>query len=140
MPENTEHSGARSKALIIAIAASVAALIVVGVFALRSQGEITPTSDVTMTPLPTSSTAPTDPDSSENEGTVNPPTPFSTTVLPEEMSGQEAIDALGDKIEFVANRNGKTVDELKDLLLRDATAHVSTSGDIFFRDDFGGTP
>ncbi|KJC64991.1 hypothetical protein TZ00_05135 [Agreia bicolorata] len=117
---------------------AVAALIVVGVFAFRGQGEISPTPDLTMTPSSTPSTAPSDSDSSENEGTVNTPTPFSTTVLPSPMSGQEAIDALGDKIEYVAQRNGKTVDELKDLLLRDATVHVSTSGDIFFRDDFGG--
>lgn len=60
-------------------------------------------------------------------------------VLPEPMAGQAAIDALGDKIEFVAQRNGKTVDDLKALLLRDATAHINTSGFVVYLDTFGNT-
>ncbi|MGJ0204219.1 hypothetical protein [Leucobacter sp. gxy201] len=62
-------------------------------------------------------------------GTVAP-----RKVLPREMGGQEAIDALGDRIDRVASRNALTVDELKDLLLRDASASVTPSGDIVYRD------
>lgn len=56
-------------------------------------------------------------------------------VLPEPMNGQEAIDALGDDIEAVARRNGKTVEELKEMLLRDSSVHISTSGFILFLDN-----
>lgn len=55
-------------------------------------------------------------------------------VLPEPMNGQEAIDALGDNLEAVARQNGKTVEELEDLLLRDASAFVSKNGFIYHRD------
>lgn len=57
-----------------------------------------------------------------------------TQVLPKEMSGQEAIDALGDDIGSVAKKAGKSVDELKALLLRDASAHVTPQGFVVYRD------
>lgn len=53
-------------------------------------------------------------------------------VLPKAMGGQEAIDALGDDIEVVAERNGKTVEELKELLLRDHSAKVSKNGFLLY--------
>lgn len=59
-------------------------------------------------------------------------------LLPEAMNGQEAIDALGDRIETAAKRNGKTVEELEELLLRDTTAHISPNGYLVYLDDFGG--
>ena len=69
------------------------------------------------------------------------PTEKSTTtspggkeVLDKELGGQEAIDALGDDIDYVAKLAGKSVDELKDLLLRDKSAHVTTKGRIVYRD------
>ena len=55
-------------------------------------------------------------------------------VLPHPMSGQEAIDELGEDIDFVAQRNNMTVEELEDLLLNSDSAHVSTNGFIFYRD------
>lgn len=51
-------------------------------------------------------------------------------VLPRPMGGQEAIDELGDNIQFVAERNGKSVDELKEFLLRNESAQVSPNGFI----------
>lgn len=58
----------------------------------------------------------------------------STNVLDEPKSGQEAIDALGDKIDVVAERNGMTVDELTHLLQTDSTVHISVTGSIYYRD------
>lgn len=63
--------------------------------------------------------------------------PHTTRVLPEEMSGQEAIDALGDKIDVVAKRIGKTPDELKEMLLKNPSAHVTPYGNVVFKDNFG---
>lgn len=84
-----------------------------------------------------------DPDSSAEgstgegaEESTQPSPPLSEKVLPKEMSGQEAIDALGDKIEIVAKRNGKTVDELKNLLLDNPSAHVMPNGSIVYNDTF----
>lgn len=58
----------------------------------------------------------------------------SNKVLPKEMSGQEAIDALGDKITVVAKRVGKTPEELKELLLRDKSARVTPEGNVRYHD------
>lgn len=58
----------------------------------------------------------------------------SNKVLPKAMSGQEAIDALGDKIDVVAKRVGKTPEELKELLLRDKSARVTPEGNIRYHD------
>ncbi|WP_026877591.1 hypothetical protein [Jiangella gansuensis] len=55
-------------------------------------------------------------------------------VLPSPMGGQEAIDALGERIEQVAEINNTTVDELRDLLLRDATLRVGPSGRLMYED------
>ena len=101
-----------------------------------------PTADTSTSGSPTSTPTPEDTpspdgDSSSEGGTVQP-TPIGGKVLPEAMGGEEAIEALGDKIEFVAKRNNKTVDELKDLLLRDKTAQVSPSGFIVYNDSFTG--
>lgn len=49
-------------------------------------------------------------------------------VLPRAMSGQEAIDALGDDIGVVAERNGMSVEELERTLLANPSAKVSKTG------------
>lgn len=51
-------------------------------------------------------------------------------VLPRAMSGQEAIDALGDDIDIVAKRNGMSADELEEMLLKNPSAKVSKNGFI----------
>lgn len=56
------------------------------------------------------------------------------SVLPEPMGGQAAIDALGDNLDVVAQRSGKTTAELEALLLRDSTLRVSTSGFLYYVD------
>ncbi len=54
--------------------------------------------------------------------------------LPEAMSGQEAVDALGDELETVAQQHGMTADELREDLLRDATLTVTPSGELLYED------
>lgn len=61
--------------------------------------------------------------------------PGGKKVLDTELSGQEAIDALGDEIDYVAKLAGKTPDEVEELLLRDPSAHVTTQGRIVYRDN-----
>lgn len=73
----------------------------------------------------------------EAEGDTMEQTPFAGgNLLEKELSGQEAIDALGDKIDTVAERVGKTPEELKELLLRDPSAHVTPKGFVVYRDSF----
>lgn len=91
-----------------------------------------PTGQQTHTATPTA--APTD--TSPPSGDKLQPTPAFGSFLPEAMGGEEAIDALGDNLEAVANRNGKTPEELKDLLLRDKSAKVSVDGFIVYGDSF----
>ncbi|WP_334152131.1 hypothetical protein [Microbacterium sp.] len=128
----------RRRPLIIAIVIMVvivAGILIVGVLSMN-QGSAAPGADASASPQATASpTTPTDPDDSTEGGTVEP-TPAFGSVLPEAMGGQEAIDALGDDLQAVADRNGKTVEELTALLLRDATAKVSPSGFIVYSDSF----
>ena len=56
------------------------------------------------------------------------------TMLPEAMSGQEAVDALGDKLAVVAERNNMTAEKLRKLLLTDSTLHVTPSGSLLYVD------
>ncbi|KJL30612.1 hypothetical protein [Microbacterium oxydans] len=133
----------RRRPLIIATAITVVVavgILTVGVLAMN-QGSAEPGADAsaspqaTATPTPTPTPTPTDSDDSTEGGTVEP-TPAFGSVLPEAMGGQRAIDALGDDLEAVAARNGKTVEELTELLLRDATAKISTNGFIVYSDSF----
>lgn len=138
MTENVQKKQNPARALVLALVA----LIVVGGIVLvlvqrngSASESAAPTSTATSDP-----TAPTDANE-EGEDDVQGMTPGPslgpTTFLEKEMGGQEAIDALGDKIEKVAERNGKTVEELTDLLLRDQTAVISPRGFLLFKDDFG---
>lgn len=56
------------------------------------------------------------------------------TLLPEAMGGQAAIDALGDNLQVVAQRNDMTADELRALLLRDDDLRVSPAGTLLYSD------
>lgn len=117
---------------VIAIAGAAAAVaIVIGIWAAQQTG-------APGAAAPTSSAGTTGSDVNKtpagNDGTL---ASSGLTVLDKPLGGQEAIDALGEKIEIVAERNGKTVDEIKELLLRDKTASISTGGFILYTDDFG---
>ncbi|MGP6170762.1 hypothetical protein ACTU6V_06090 [Microbacterium sp. A204] len=135
----TDQPGRRSRGLTIALLI-VAVVIVVGtiivVVSATRGGQISASARPSSSAQPETS-APADPNIDTEEGTVQPsPSPFTGAVLPEPMGGQEAIDALGDKIEIVAKRNAMTVEELEELLLRDKTAQVSTTGFIVYIDTF----
>ncbi len=71
----------------------------------------------------------------QDENMQSTPLP-SGNLLNEELNGQEAIDALGDNIDTVAKRIGKSPEELKELLLRDSSAHVTPKGFVVYRDTF----
>ncbi len=53
-------------------------------------------------------------------------------ILDQAMGGQAAIDALGDDIEIVADRNSMSVEELKETLLQNPSAKVSRTGFLYF--------
>jgi len=84
------------------------------------------------------SDAATDGDSGSSDGddTGSDGPAGAPTYLDEEMSGQEAIDALGDNIDEVAERNNKSVEELEKLLLNNPSARVTPDGFIVFHDTF----
>lgn len=146
----TEHAEGSRRGMIITVVVVAIAVVAVIAFAVvqlwASDDDADPTgSDGTTVPTETAAADPDDEgddvstdDGSDSTGTdatsTEPGEVTGTKVLPERMSGQEAIDALGDKIDVVAKRNNKTVDELKDLLLRDKSAHVSTGGFIVYID------
>lgn len=133
MSEITERPGRGRTIIIVIVTFVILAGVVVGITYLTGGGSTPPAAEPTSTAGPdTETTAPDDDDADEEEDDVN----LSPTVLPEPMGGQEAIDALGDKIDVVAQRNGKTVEQVKELLLRDKTAEVSTKGFIRYVDTF----
>lgn len=75
--------------------------------------------------------------SDTNDQGATSPTPMSSSVVPEDLGGQEAIDALtkSGSLERVAKQNNMTVDGLKGLLLNDETAYVSKRGMIIMQGD-----
>ncbi|HZU92259.1 MAG TPA: hypothetical protein VFF85_01465 [Microbacterium sp.] len=124
---------------LIALFAVAAVVVAVAIFAIVQQpsGDPTPAESPTAeqtagTETPSTTPAPTTSPGGEGgtDGTALP----TAAVLDEPKSGQEAIDALGDKIEIVAERNGMTVDQVTNLLQTDATAHVSVTGSIYYVD------
>lgn len=145
MSENAEGSRRGMIITVVIVAVAVLAVIAFAVSQLwANDDDADPTgSDGTTMPTKTATADPDDEgddvstdDTNGTDATSTEPGEVTGTnkVLPARMNGQEAIDALGDKIDVVAKRNNKTVDELKDLLLRDKSAHVSPGGFIVYID------
>jgi hypothetical protein len=63
-----------------------------------------------------------------------------TDLLPEAMGGQEAIDALGARLDRVAELNGMTPGQLRDALLQDASLTVTPSGRLLYSDEMTPPP
>ena len=126
MTENPEPTRRVRLIVLAALAVATVAGLVVGATQLAGIGG--PASD--SAPIPTDAASP-------QEDDVKAPNSDFSKLLPESKSGQEAIDALGDNLAVAAKRNNMTVEELQALLLRDATAHISTSGYIVYLDDNG---
>lgn len=127
-------SRGRTIAILIIAVVIVAGVIIAILFATRG-GQAPTATDQPTSGTQTETTAPSDTDTEPNGDDVEP-TPLATDVLPESMGGQEAIDALGDKIDKVAQNNGMTADELKELLLRSKTAQITPKGFIVYLDTF----
>lgn len=130
----------RRKGLLVAlavIAIVVAGAIVFGVVQMTS-------GDDSEAPPPDGTSEPADSDTSGSSGdgadgnsgdaddsTGDDVKPSTNQVLPEAKGGQEAIDALGDKMGIVAQRNDMTVEELEEFLLSNPSAKVAPNGSIF---------
>lgn len=127
-----EDAAKRRGPLIVLFTAAVIA-VGAGVFAITQQPQVVGGSTASPSASESPATTTPTPGAEGDEGT-DETTLASSNVLDEPKSGQEAIDALGDKIDVVAERNGMTVDELTHLLLTDSTANVSVTGSIFYRD------
>ena len=61
-------------------------------------------------------------------------------LLPEPLGGQEAIDALGERLGHVAELNGMTTADLRDALLTDASLRVAPSGRLLYDDEMTPPP
>jgi len=136
----TENVQKKQNPARILVLGFVALIVVGGIVFAMVQRNAGGSESAAPTSTATSDQTATDADD-EGEDDVSGMTPgpslAPTTFLKESMGGQEAIDALGDRIDVVAQRNGKTVEELTDLLLRDSTAFISPKGFLGFKDDFG---
>lgn len=124
MPDTASQQRRRS---VVAVAAAVVvvALAVVAAVWLTSESDDDPGDGSVAAPSDASATP------SPDEGTL---APGGGDVLPRAMSGQEAVDALGERLDEVAELNGMSPDELRDLLLRDAGAVVAPSGRLMYDD------
>ncbi|MBK0418855.1 hypothetical protein JD276_07395 [Leucobacter sp. CSA1] len=143
MTENKTTEPRSRKGLLVTLvvlAIVIAAAIVFGVMQMTTNGDSTsPASNGTDTSETEAPGTPGDDDTDGagnggDEGTGDEGGVKSDTrqVLPKTMGGQDAIEALGDDIDVVAERNGMTVDELKELLLRDKSAKVSKNGFLLY--------
>lgn len=140
-PEHTETEQRTNWTLRILLGVLAVAIVAVVVFAFFNFGGnddngADPTTSATDDTTPTAP-EPTDTDS-DDEGDddveVSPtPTGAAAPVLEAPLSGQEAIDELGDDMQIVADRNNMSVEELEELLLTDPNAVVGTTGHIYFK-------
>lgn len=144
MSESSEHTDGIDRAkrgrmlFVVVLGAAVAATVVFGAIQLSGGGvSAPPAADSTSnppSPTPESTETSATVEGDANGGDVTPTLKPTGDILPEDLAGQEAIDALGDDIVLVAERSGKTVEELKELLLRDETVRVSTDGFLYYVD------
>ncbi|MFK4760959.1 hypothetical protein ACI3KS_08505 [Microbacterium sp. ZW T5_45] len=140
MTENVQNSQNPARLVVLGIVALVVAGGIILALIQRNADDAdsaAPTSTATSEPTATSD-ATADGEDNVSDGNATPdPTPVFGKFLEEDLNGQEAIDALGDRIDVVAERNGKTVEELTSLLQHDSTVYITTDGLIMFKDDFG---
>ena len=136
------HESKKPRTLLITIAAILGVVVIaVGAFFIWSASS---SSEGTDQQGENSSSGATSGNESTDEGgdmsdPTQPGTVAGTGYLPSTMNGQEAIDALGDKIDAVAKQNGMSSDELEELLLRDNSAHITKRGFIVYFDNNANT-
>ena len=79
--------------------------------------------------------APGDPGSAELTQTQETdPTAPPEQVLPRDMRGEAAVDALGEDLPEVAEQNDLTVPGLTDLLVDDRSAWIDQAGQLYYRE------
>lgn len=130
----------RRLVVVVSVAAAAVVLVAVGAAAVGWLSDGGDSTVVTQEPAgPDEDADSGDDDAAEDdvsdEETTDAPAVAQGEFLPEPMGGQAAIDALSDEqLEAVAKLNDRTAEELRDLLLRDATVKISTSGFLFYGD------
>ncbi|TDD67766.1 hypothetical protein E1262_18245 [Jiangella aurantiaca] len=129
MPETTSQQRRRSVLAVAAAVVVVALAVVLAVWLTNGTGDSDDSGDGSVA-VP--SDAPPASTPSPGDGTVAPG--GQDDLLPRPMSGQEAIDALGEHLDHVAELNGMTPEQLRDLLLRDASVQVAPSGRLLYDD------
>lgn len=119
--------------LFAVLALAVVAVIVFSLLQMNSDDDSAGETSDSTSEQSESPSAPDPTDTATESDDVEPSkTPSGTNVILEKpLGGQDAIDALGDDIQIVADRNNMTVDEVKDLLLKDPNMMVSPTGHIF---------
>lgn len=140
MTENAQGSQNPIRVIVVAVVALIVIVGVIVVVVQRSAGEqgvSAPTSTTSSTPTSTTSSTPTSDMNTTGEDDVQGMASSSGSFLDEEMSGQEAIDALGDRLGAVAERNGMTEERLVKVLQNDPSAWVTPNGFIKYKDDRG---
>lgn len=131
MPDTASQQQRRTVLAAAAAVVVVALAVVLAVWLTRGSGDDDPAGDSVAVPSDApSASAPSD--AGTDAGTVAPG--GQGDVLPRAMSGQEAIDALGEHLDHVAELNDMTPDQLRDLLLRDASVEVTPSGRLMYDD------
>lgn len=127
----SESSEVRGRNIMIAVTTAAVVIVAAVAAAVGLSGSSDDDGTVAVGPAETQtdgdggSTTPDDQQLATGEG---------TTMLPEAMSGQQAIDALGDKLAVVAERNNMTAEKLRKLLLTDSTLHVTPAGSLLYVD------
>lgn len=143
MPDSTAKQR-RNSVLAVAAAVVVVALAVVAAVWLtsRSGDDRGDGGDGDRVAVPSEAGA-------DESGAQPQPTPSATgslapggqeDLLPEPLGGQEAIDALGERLGRVAELNGMTPADLRDALLTDASLRVAPSGRLLYDDEMTPPP
>ncbi|SEF16399.1 hypothetical protein [Jiangella alba] len=124
MPDTAQQPRNRTVLAVAAAVVVVALAVVLAVWLTRDSGDDDGSVAVPSAQPPSATSTPGDGVTAQAQGDV----------LPSPMSGQDAVDALGDQLERVAELNGMSADELRDLLLRDASVQVTPSGRLMYDD------
>jgi len=127
----------RRKPLLLALAVVVALAVIGGV--VLATGVFSGSSDDPVATSPDEQA--TEPDDEAGDETSGGSTEEGDETLaqqggfvPEPMSGQEAVDELGDRIGEAAEVNDMTAEQLENLLTSDPTVSIAPSGHIVYKD------
>src|SRR5690625_4540426 len=130
-----DRSRRKPLALVLAAVVAVAAIALVAV----ATGVFSGSSDDPVATSPDEQS--TEPDDEAGDETSDDGTEGGDETLtqqggfvPEPMSGQEAVDELGDRIGEAAEVNNMSAEQLENLLTSDPTVSIAPSGHIVYKD------